>query len=122
VGASRYDFQKMPIWEAYKNFPDTHRVYDDGWCGHIIRDKYSDGGNDRCVINLDSPHMQEAIAKSIGIYSERAKNNHEPALIINLGFEYTYTDYSTFSADKFHNWLKTKYGQVAELNKIWKTA
>ena len=121
VGASRYDFQKMPIWEAYQKYPDTHRVYDDGWCGHIIRDKYSDGGNDRCVINLDSPHMLDAIAKSIGIYGEQIKSRHEPALLVNMGFEYTYTDYSQFSLEKFRNWLKSKYGQVAELNKIWKT-
>jgi beta-galactosidase GanA len=121
VGASRYDFQKMPVWEAYKNFPDTHRVYDDGWCGHIVRDKYSDGGNDRCVINLDSPHMLEAISKSIEIYADRIKKQPVPPLLTNLGFEYSYVDYSSFSADKFRHWLKTKYADVAALNKVWKT-
>jgi beta-galactosidase GanA len=121
VGASRYDFQKMPIWEAYQKFPDTHRVYDDSWCGHIIRDKYSDGGDDRCVINLDSPHMREAIAQSLSIYAGRVKSKNEPALVVNLGFEYSYVDYSPVSAEKFHDWLGKKYGQVAELNKIWKT-
>jgi beta-galactosidase GanA len=121
VGANRYDFQSMPVWEAYKKYPDTHRVYDDGWCGHIIRDKYSDGGTDRCVINLDSPHMREAISKSIEIYAGKIKKQPVQPLLTNLGFEYSYVDYSPFSADKFRNWLKTKYGTIAELNKIWKT-
>jgi beta-galactosidase GanA len=121
VGASRYDFQRMPIWEAYQKYPETHRVYDDGWCGHIIRDKYSDGGTDRCVINLDSPRMLEAVAKSIGIYGEAVKKRREAALIVNMGFEYSYVDYSAFSLEKFRNWLKSKHGQIAELNKIWKT-
>jgi hypothetical protein len=26
----------MPIWPAFNQYPDTHRVWDGGWCGHII--------------------------------------------------------------------------------------
>ena len=44
VGATRYDFKQMPIWEVYQKDPTSHRMYDNGWCGHIIRDQYSAGG------------------------------------------------------------------------------
>jgi Beta-galactosidase/Lacto-N-biose phosphorylase central domain/NPCBM-associated, NEW3 domain of alpha-galactosidase len=30
-------------------------------------------------------------------------------------------DYSKYSVDKFHNWLKKRYGNIAELNKTWNT-
>ncbi|MBI3829364.1 MAG: beta-galactosidase trimerization domain-containing protein [Planctomycetes bacterium] len=119
VGANRYDFQQMPIWEAYQKYPETHRVYDDGWCGHIIRDKYSDGGTDRCVISLDSPKMLEAIAKSIEIYAGRAKPR--APLFFNMGFEYSYVNYDAVSADKFRAWLERKYQSIDGLNAVWKT-
>ncbi|HUW55735.1 MAG TPA: beta-galactosidase trimerization domain-containing protein [Planctomycetota bacterium] len=122
VGASRYDVQQTPVWEAYQKYPDTHRVYDDGWCGHIIRDKYSAGGAGRCVISLDSPDMLKAIAESIAtVYAPKVKNRRTPALYLNMGFEYSYVNYDKYSGEKFRKWLERKYGTVAELNKVWKT-
>ncbi len=122
VGASRYDVQQTPVWEVYQKYPDTHRVYDDGWCGHIIRDKYSAGGQGRCVISLDSPHMLEAIAKSIGtIYMPRITARKVPPLYVNMGFEYSYSNYDSYSLDKFRKWLERKYGTIAKLNETWKT-
>jgi len=120
VGGTRYDFQQMPIWKVYQQDPDTHRVYDDGWCGHIIRDKNSAGGSDRCVINLDHPKMQEAIAQSIAIYCERLKKKLG-MVYINLGFEYSYVNYDQYSLEKFRRWLEAKYKNVGALNAAWKT-
>ncbi|MFB3890785.1 MAG: beta-galactosidase trimerization domain-containing protein [Phycisphaerae bacterium] len=119
VGASRYDVQQTPVWEAYEKYPETHRVYDDGWCGHIICDKYSLGGSGRrCVISLDAPKMREAIAKSIANYCKRVPKN---ALFINMGFEYSYVNYDSFSADLFRKFLERKYGRIDALNAVWKT-
>jgi len=122
VGASRYDVQSTPVWEAYQKYPETHRVYDGGWCGHIICDQYSAGGSrERCVINLDSPKMREAIAKSIARYGQR--QGVKPGnLYVNVGFEYSYVNYDVYSADLFRQWLGRKYGSVEKLNAVWKTA
>ena len=122
VGASRYDYQRTPVWDAYQKYPDTHRVYDDGWCGHIIKDKYSAGGTGRCVISLDSPNMLAAIAKSIEtIHAPRVRKMSPAPLFVNMGFEYSYVNYDKYSADKFRKWLGRKYGTIAEMNTVWKT-
>nr|MBA3710283.1 beta-galactosidase trimerization domain-containing protein [Planctomycetota bacterium] len=120
VGASRYDFHESPIWPVYQADPGTHRVYDDSWCGHIIRDQNSAGGTDRCVINLDHPRMRLAIAESIASMCAPFAKRGLP-LFLNLGFEYSYVDYSAWSAEKFRGWLAAKYHGIAELNAIWKT-
>ena len=120
VGASRYDVQSTPVWEAYQKDPDTHRVYDNGWCGHIICDQYSLGGSSKpCVISLDSPVMREAIAKSIANYAAKVPKT---SLFANIGFEYSYVNYDKFSAEGFRGFLAKKYGKVDALNAIWKTA
>ena len=122
VGASRYDVQSTAVWEAYQKYPETHRVYDDGWCGHIICDKYSAGGSSqRCVISLDSPKMREAIAKSIAAHAARSPVR-PPNLYVNVGFEYSYVNYDSCTADLFRQWLARKYGKVESLNAVWKTA
>ncbi len=121
VGASRYNFKNTPIWEAYQKYPETHRVYDNGWCGHIIRDKWSLGGSDICVISLDSPKMQEAIAKSIETYAQKINQRRTAPLYLNMGFEYSYVNYEKYSLDKFRTWLKNKYISIGKLNAAWKT-
>jgi len=121
VGANRYDVQSTPVWEAYQKDPDTRRVYDDSWCGHIVCDKYSAGGSSqRCVISLDSPTMREAIAKSIARYGQR-QPVRPGNLYVNVGFEYSYVNYDRFSADLFRQWLGRKYATIGTLNAIWKT-
>ena len=30
VGASRFNFKRTPIWEAYQKYPETHRVFGGG--------------------------------------------------------------------------------------------
>jgi len=121
VGASRYNFKETPIWEAYQKYPETHRVYDNSWCGHIIRDKWSLGGTDICVISLDSPKMKEAIAKSIETYAKKINQRRTAPLYLNMGFEYSYVNYEKYSLDKFRKWLKNKYTSIDKLNAAWKT-
>ena len=118
VGADRYDVQQTPVWEAYEKYPETHRLYDGGWCGHIICDQYSLGGSGKpCVISLDSPKMRQAIAKSI------ASRKVEPgSLLVNMGYEYSYVNFDSFSADLFQQWLEGKYGRIDALNAVWKTS
>lgn len=122
VGATRYDFKQMPIWEVYQKDPTSHRMYDNGWCGHIIRDQYSAGGEDMCVISLDSPAMREAITKSIKIYCDRLKSrpSFKNTLLVNLGFEYAYRNYDEPSLKLFRQWLTQKYAGIQKLNEIWK--
>lgn len=124
VGATRYDFQKTPIWDVYQKNPDTRRIYDNTWCGHIIRDQYSAGGDQMCVISLDSPLMREAIAQSIATKGEAFKKRPDIKNIIylNMGFEYAYRNYDDASARLFRKWLTERYGEVAKLNETWKTA
>ena len=122
VGATRYDFKQMPVWEVYQKDPTSHRIYDNGWCGHIIRDQYSAGGEDMCVISLDSPAMREAITKSIKIYCDRLKSSRafKNTLLVNLGFEYAYRNYDEQSLKLFRQWLTQKYASIQKLNEIWK--
>ncbi|KPJ54652.1 MAG: hypothetical protein AMS16_04570 [Planctomycetes bacterium DG_58] len=122
VGGSRYNYQSTPVWQVYQKYPDTRRVYDDSWCGHIIKDKYSAGGTGRCVISLDSPRMMEAIAQSMReIYLPPIRRRSYPPLYVNMGFEYSYVNYDKYSGEKFKKWLQDKYGTIAELNTTWKT-
>ena len=59
-GASRFDYKEQPIWNAFNKYPDTHRVWGGGWCGHIIADKWSGGvSGANIVICLESPHTRQ---------------------------------------------------------------
>ena len=122
VGASRYTYQRTPIWPVYQKYPDTRRVYDDSWCGHIVKDQHSLGGVGRCVISLDSPRMMDAIAESIAtFYVPAVKRRKTPPLFIKMGWEYSYVNYDKYSGEKFRKWLKRKYGSIDKLNAAWKT-
>ena len=127
VGATRWNFHLTPIWSTHRADPETRRVYDGGWCGHIIKDEWSIGGlkGVRCVINLDHPRMLKAISQSIATAAARAeaddaKRGFSP-LYINMGFEYSYYNYDKYSAYKYRHWLKRKYGKIENLNKVWKS-
>jgi len=123
VGATRYDFKSTPIWEVYQKHPETHRVYDGGWCGHIIRDQFSAGGSDLCVIGLENPLMRQAIAKTIERRSADVKRaaNYNQVRFINMDFEFAYRNYDPISLRMFRDYLSKKYGDIGKLNAIWKT-
>jgi hypothetical protein len=127
VGAHRYDFQTTPIWELYQKDPKSHRVFDGGWCGHIIKDRWSIGGyggtETECIISLDYPPMLEAVRKSILMKAEefRKDPNYNRYKMLALQWELTYQNYDEPSKVKWQNWLSRRYGTIEELNSIWKT-
>ncbi|KPJ55949.1 MAG: hypothetical protein AMS16_03330 [Planctomycetes bacterium DG_58] len=127
VGASRYDYRNTPIWPLYQKDPKSHRVYDGGWCGHIIKDKWSIGGQGGragvCIISLDYPPMLEAVRKSIIMRAQRRKQGrrYKEAKILSMDWEFTYQNYDEPTKVKWHNWLKDRYKTIAALNGVWKT-
>lgn len=127
VGAHRYDFHQTPIWELYQKDPKSHRVFDGGWCGHIIKDRWSIGGyggeETECIISLDYPPMLEAVRKSIVAKARQFREdpNYNRFKLLALQWELTYQNYDEPSKVKWQNWLKRRYGTIARLNSIWKT-
>jgi hypothetical protein len=127
VGAHRYDFQTTPIWELYQKDPKSHRVFDGGWCGHIIKDRWSIGGfggtETECIISLDYPPMLEAVRKSILMKAEEFKKDrhYNDYKMLALQWELTYQNYDEASLRKWQEWLRCRYGTIEELNSIWKT-
>ncbi|GAF99811.1 unnamed protein product, partial [marine sediment metagenome] len=123
----RYDYHKTPIWELYQKDPKSHRVFNGGWCGHIIKDKWSIGGygdeKGVCVISLDYPPMLEAVRKSIVAKARQFKKSDraKKAKILSMDWEFTYQNYDEPSAKKWRNWLRSKYDAIDKLNKVWKT-
>jgi hypothetical protein len=127
VGANRYDYDKTPIWELYQKDPKSHRVYDGGWCGHIIKDKWSMGGaggaSSVCVISLDYPPMLKAVRQSVVAKAQAYhKANNERNKILAMDWEYTYENYDEPSKVKWQNWLKDRYKSINAVNKVWKTS
>ena len=120
-GASRFDYKEQPIWEAFNKYPDTHRVWDGGWCGHIIADKWSGGvsGAD-IVICLESPHTREACVQ---FYRKTLPNQmkSKTRLVSLLDYEYFYLCYCDRTRDLFRQWLQNKFGTVDQLNAAWGT-
>ncbi|HUU26934.1 MAG TPA: beta-galactosidase [archaeon] len=120
-GASRYDTETSPVYEAFHKYPDTHRVGWDGWCGHLIKDRWSMGGKkENVVICLESPHIREAVLK----YMERRYNEwkENPELLYNImAYELMYICYCEKSQEMFRGWLENKYGSVMKLNEVWGT-
>ena len=126
VGANRYDYDKTPIWELYQKDPKSHRVYDGGWCGHIIKDKWSIGGaggkDGVCVISLDYPPMLEAVRQSVVAKAQAyRKANRTRNKILAMDWEFTYENYDESSKIKWQSWLKDRYKSVEAINKVWKT-
>ena len=70
-GGSRWTIDQSPVYKAFQQDPDTHRVGWDGWCGHLMRDLDSMGGSkkENMVICLESPRIREAVAEYIATTS-----------------------------------------------------
>jgi hypothetical protein len=120
-GADRFNYKQLPIWDAFNQYPDTHRVYDGGWCGHIIADKWSGGvSGANCVICLEIPHTREACVQAYRkiLPSEMQRKTR---LISLLDYEYFYICYCDRSRDLFRGWLKDKFGAIEKLNRAWDT-
>jgi hypothetical protein len=121
-GADRFNYKDQPIWEAFNKFPDTHRVYDGGWCGHIIADKWSGGvSGANIVICLESPHTREACVK---FYQKTlpAQMRSPTRLVSLLDYEYFYICYCDYTKPLFRGWLKEKFKTADALNAAWGTA
>jgi hypothetical protein len=118
-GASRFDTDKTPVYQAFQKYPDTHRVGWDGWCGHLIKDRWSMGGKkENVVICLESPHVKEAVLEYMKVKAEEWKKN--PDLLYNImAYELMYICYCDRSQAMFREWLKNKYGSLDKINGIW---
>ena len=120
-GASRFDYKEQPIWEAFNKYPDTHRVWGGGWCGHLIADKWSGGVTGaNIVICLESPHTRDACA---AFYKKTlpGQMQSKTRLMSLLDYEYYYVCYCDYTRDMFRQWLKDKFGTVDKLNAAWQT-
>lgn len=120
-GGSRWTIDRSPVYEAFKKYPDTHRVGWDGWCGHLIRDRWSmGGGRGEVVICLESPHIKRAIEQYIQREAPGWKKN--PELLYNImAYELQYICYCDRSQQMFRDWLRQKYQNSAKaVNACWK--
>jgi beta-galactosidase len=120
-GGSRWTVDESPVYEAFKKYPDTHRVGWDGWCGHLIRDLDSMGGKkENVVICLESPHTREAVERYIKDNVTTWTQN--PELLYNiLAYELQYICYCERSQQMFRAWLEQKHGTIVRLNDAWGT-
>lgn len=120
-GGSRYDIESSPVYKAFHQYPDAKRVGWDGWCGHLIKDRWAMGGKkENVVICLESPHIREAVQEYIKIHYKEWKAN--PNLIYNImGYELQYICYCNRSQQMFRDWLKNEYHNLSVINKNWKT-
>jgi hypothetical protein len=121
-GGSRYDIESSPVYKAFHTYPDAKRVGWDGWCGHLIKDRWAMGGKkENVVICLESPHIREAIREYMKLHYKQWKAN--PNLIYNImGYELQYICYCNKSQQMFRDWLKDGYGSIGVVNQNWKTS
>ena len=121
AGASRYDVERTPLYEAFKRYPETHRVGYDGWCGHLIRDKWSmGGGNEEVVICLESPYMKHAMAEAIKAKTPRP--GELPNMLVHvMEGELSYCCYCEYTQEMFRNWLIERHGSIEQINAVWGT-
>ena len=120
-GGSRYNIESSPVYEAFHKYPGTHRVGWDGWCGHLIKDRWAMGGKkEDVVICLESPHIRQAVLDYMKKHHSEWKKN--PDLLYNImAYELQYICYCEKSQQMFRDRLKTKYGKISSLNRIWNT-
>lgn len=121
AGASRYDVETTPLYEAFQRYPETHRVGYHDWCGHLIRDRWSMGGrNEEVVICLESPYMKHAMAQAI-----RAKTPYpweRPNMLVHvMEGELSYCCYCEHTQEMFRKWLLERHGSVEAVNAVWGT-
>jgi beta-galactosidase GanA len=122
-GASRWNLEESPVYEAFLNDPGAKREGWDGWCGHLIRDINSMGGSrkDNVVICLENSSIRKAISEYIRTHVPKLRQN--PELLYNImAYELTYICYCDESRRMFHRWLSAKHGVVAQMNTAWGTA
>ena len=103
-GGSRWTIEDSPVYEAFKNHPDAHRVGWDGWCGHLVKDLDSMGGTkkENVVICLESRYIRKALEEYIR--KEIPKLRANPNLLYNiLAYELTYICYCDQSRRMFDN-------------------
>ncbi len=123
AGASRYDVESTPLYQAFRKFPDTHRVWndDEGWCGHIVRDSSSmGGGSEPVVVCLESPHTLAAIDEYIAGKS-RAYRQDRNLLLDIMGGELSYICYCPETLRMFRTYLQEQYKSIEALNDTWGT-
>lgn len=121
-GGSRWTIEDSPVYGAFQQYADTHRVGWDGWCGHLVKDLDSMGGTKRenVVICLESRHIREALEEYIRINIPKLRTN--PNLLYNiLAYELTYICYCDESRRMFARWLQQKHGSIAQANALWGT-
>jgi hypothetical protein len=121
-GGSRYTIETSPVYNAFHKYPDTHRVGWDGWCGHLIKDRWAMGGKkENVVICLESQNIRRAVLEYMKIHSREWIEN--PNLLYNImAYELQYICYCDKSQQMFREWLKSKYGNIQAINSIWKTS
>ncbi len=121
-GGSRYNIENSPVYAAFHSFPGTKRVGWDGWCGHLIKDRWAMGGKkEDVVICLESPEIRKAILEYIKVHSEEWKSN--PHLLYNImAYELQYICFCRKSQQMFREWLVKKYNSIGKLNNTWNTS
>ncbi len=120
-GGSRYNIERSPVYKAFHQYPDTKRVGWDGWCGHLIKDRWAMGGKkETVVICLESDHIRQAVLEYMKLHYKEWKDN--PNLLYNImAYELQYICYCDKSQQMFRDWLKTKYHNIGVINKNWET-
>ena len=121
-GGSRYDIESSPVYEAFHKYEGTHRVGWDGWCGHLIKDRWSMGGRkESVVICLENQHIRDAVQEYTRYRYNLWKDN--PDLMYNImAYELMYICYCETSQQMFRDWLKAKYGSISKVNQTWDTS
>ena len=120
-GGSRYDIEWSPVYRAFHQAADGHRVGFRGWCGHLIKDQWAMGGRkENVVICLESEEIRRAVSQ----YNREHQHEwwHNPHLIYNiLAYELMYMCYCEKSVEMFRQWLREKHGEIGALNRAWGT-
>jgi hypothetical protein len=120
-GGSRYNIESSPVYQAFHKYPGTHRVGWDGWCGHLIKDRWSMGGKkEDVVLCLENQHIRDAVLEFMKIHHSEWADN--PNLLYNImAYELQYICYCDRSQQMFHDWLRSTYSQIEALNRTWQT-
>lgn len=99
-----------PAWMATK-YPDVLRV------DYYGRKRSFGGRHNSCP---NSPTYRKYSARMAGKLAERYKD-HPGLLIWHVSNEYGGYCYCERCAESFRGWLKSRYGSLEKLNKVWNT-